>query len=283
MEYVPSLSEDRSLHTKYHAQYISGVDVGKDFVSKARPRSIYYGAISGDIVCAVDCFDKPWRKQKAQTVLEMVQRELGAVEIPQQELWESKKEDGVRYRAYLYVRSGKCIGFLLVQRITQAHEIEKPASSSAKMEKQDVKEANGKSTAAVALRARRQATQDRENELLRQPVQLSKKTLHATLGVARVWTASPFRRQGIAIGLLDTALEHHNDLSDLDDSGKERDLEARLDEGTRKELEDLNTIVPTDHDSVRKEDVAFSQPTESGTRLARKWFGDSWKWKVYLD
>jgi N-acetyltransferase len=283
MEFVPSLSEDRALHNKYHAQYINGVDVGKEFVSKARPRSIYYGAVSGDIVCAVDCFDKSWRKQKAQTVLEMVQRELGAVEIPQQDLWESRKEDGVRYRSYLYVRNGKCIGFLLTQRITHAYEIEKPVSISAKVEKQDVKELDGKATAAAALRARRQATQDRENELLRQPIQLSKTTRPAALGVARVWTASPYRRQGIAIGLLDAALEHHNDLSKLKISGKKRDLEARLGEGTRKELEDLNTIVPKDHDSVRKEDVAFSQPTESGTRLARQWFGDSWKWMVYVD
>jgi hypothetical protein len=34
---------------------------------------------------------------------------------------------------------------------------------------------------------------------------------------------------------------------------------------------------------VDKERVAFSQPTESGGNLARKWFGRQSGWHVYID
>lgn len=35
--------------------------------------------------------------------------------------------------------------------------------------------------------------------------------------------------------------------------------------------------------TVGKEQIAFSQPTESGQNLARKWFRQEFGWLVYVD
>lgn len=68
------------------------------------------------------------------------------------------------------------------------------------------------------------------------------------LGVTRIWTSRPFRRKGIAEILLDCARRHFF-------YGME----------------------------VTKDLVAFSQPTESGAQLARRWYGAETGWHVFRD
>lgn len=70
----------------------------------------------------------------------------------------------------------------------------------------------------------------------------------AVLGISRIWTSNLHRKSGVATTLLESAR------SDF-----------------------LYGI------TVPKEQVAFSQPTESGGRLARKWFGRRSGWHVYVD
>jgi N-acetyltransferase len=68
----------------------------------------------------------------------------------------------------------------------------------------------------------------------------------ASIGISRIWTSNAARRSGIAIRLLDTVTLT------------------------------FQALVP-----VRKDQTAFSQPTEMGARLARKWFGREMGWLVY--
>lgn len=70
----------------------------------------------------------------------------------------------------------------------------------------------------------------------------------ALLGVSRIWTSRSHRRQGIAETLLDCARRHFF-------YGME----------------------------VTKDLIAFSQPTDSGGKLARQWFGARSGWHVYRD
>lgn len=70
----------------------------------------------------------------------------------------------------------------------------------------------------------------------------------ALLGVSRIWTSRSHRRQGIAETLLDCARRHFY-------YGME----------------------------VTKDLIAFSQPTDSGGKLAREWFGAYSGWHVYRD
>jgi len=70
----------------------------------------------------------------------------------------------------------------------------------------------------------------------------------AMLGISRIWTSNDSRRQGIARKLLDCAIEN---------------FEFAI--------------------SIPKDRVAFSQPTDSGAKLARVWFGKEDGWLVYAE
>ena len=70
----------------------------------------------------------------------------------------------------------------------------------------------------------------------------------ALLGVMRIWTSRSFRRRGIAETLLDCARRHFF-------YGLE----------------------------VTKDLVAFSQPTESGAKLAKRWYGLETGWHIFKD
>jgi N-acetyltransferase len=66
------------------------------------------------------------------------------------------------------------------------------------------------------------------------------------MGISRIWVSKCARKQGIAKRLLRFAAKRF-----------------------------------IYHFNIPKEQIAFSQPTESGTRLARKWFGKESGWLVY--
>ncbi|KAF2443922.1 sister chromatid cohesion acetyltransferas-like protein Eco1 [Karstenula rhodostoma CBS 690.94] len=70
----------------------------------------------------------------------------------------------------------------------------------------------------------------------------------AILGISRIWTSNLHRKHGVATTLLNSA--RSNFLYGM---------------------------------TIGKEEVAFSQPTESGGKLARKWYGREAGWLVYID
>ncbi|KAK5125198.1 hypothetical protein LTR85_000874 [Meristemomyces frigidus] len=281
MEYVASSAEDRRLHDKYHKQNTEGYDVGKDFVQKARDDSVFAGAESGDSVCAIDCLDKPARKKKAQAVLEIVQRELGAVPIPEKQIWDHKDTESLlegepRYTAYMYIRGSKCVGFMLIEKIEEAYSVVEPASTALK--RAASADDKGK-TALSALKARKQATEEAAARAASQPIQLSQNTRPAKIGISRIWTSPTHRHQNIGITLLDTAVLHHAQRAE------QSEQKLRRDDST---TQAADAVVLDEHlkpvGKLRgKDDVAFSQPTEAGARLARRWFGKLYGWTVYVD
>ena len=261
MEYVASSEEDRRLHAMYHKQNTEGYDVGKEFVQKTPAGKLFPGATSKDSICAVDCFDTHHRKRKARAALEIVQRELGAVPIAEDDLWNKKGRDArPEYCAYLYIRHTKCVGYLLVQRITDAQVVLAPRDAVAK---QPVKR---RGSALAELRARKEAAAKALDVAASQPLQLSQSGRPATIGISRIWTSSIHRQQNIATSLLDCAVAQATppELVKATESQPGRGPETRC-------------------TASSKDAVAFSQPTEAGIRLARKWFGKLYGWKVYLD
>lgn len=77
---------------------------------------------------------------------------------------------------------------------------------------------------------------------------VSKASKPAILGVSRIWTSSSHRKHGVASTLLHAAKS--NFLYGM---------------------------------TISKEEMAFSQPTESGGKLARRWYGRDAGWLVYID
>lgn len=292
MEYVPSSAEDRKLHDKYHKQNLDGFDLGKDFVAKkrrdGRKLSVFKGVKEGDAIVYLDCYDNHHRKKKGQAVLEVVQRELGAVAIPEAEIWDLKNEEinipESKYKSFLYIRGNKCVGYLLTQRIAAALEVVKPPDTNreeilcttASKPESSMK----KRTALEKLKARKQqeadaakALEDELAEASQHPLHLSDTRHSAVMGISRIWTSSSHRSHGIAQCLLNTAINRHNSIRDLDDHHEE----AYTVEHGKPLPDDMRRRIE------RKQDVAFSQPTEAGAKLARKWFGRAYGWRVYVD
>ena len=283
MEYIASSDEDRKLHDMYHKQNLEGYDVGKDFLSKGRVGSVFKTAKEGDEIAAVDRHDNAWRRKRARAALDVVQRELGAVDIPEDQLWDKEtvhamsKAGASRHTVYMYVRQTKCVGFLLVEHIAEAKKVLEPAKPpSAK----DTPPSTAKTSALERLRARRAQQEEEDNSIAYQPIRIATKSSPAKLGISRIWTAPTHRGQGIANALLDQAIEHYNDRDSENNNAKRIDAVISQQDSVGEEPEQATNF---DLEVVSKDHVAFSQPTDAGAKLARKWFGKKFGWLVYVD
>jgi len=282
MEYVASSAEDRDLHDKYHRQTVEGYDVGLDFVQRARERTVFHGAKGEDSVCAVDCSDKPARKRRAQAVLEIVQRELGAVPIPGKEIWDVSSTGAMgdcepKFTTYLYIRGTKCVGFLLTEAISSARRVLQTAQKTRRTES-----SISTGGALSSLRARKQAAEDAAREAANQPIELSDTSYPAKLGISRIWTSPHHRHHNIATTLLDTAILHQNQRTAHDE--EVGPAKTPCSDHTRPSITaDSDGLLESSQRLMRKEDVAFSAPTGAGARLARRWFGKLYGWGVYVD
>lgn len=224
MTYVRSSTEDSALHDKYHTRDLNGVDLGKPFRKWAETRQVWRGR-DGALVVPVDRTDKSFERRKACEVLDIVQTELGAVDIGEQELWSRltegygiEAEQRGRYRAFMYLVGLKCVGLCLAKHIRTARR--------------------------VVEHVRTDADEGFENRGLL----VSEEVENAMVGISRIWTSKSHRGRGIA-GLM------------------------------------LGCVARNFHPKgpVQKTQIAFSQPTTSGTALARRWMGQEYGWLVYVD
>lgn len=276
MEYIASSEEDRKLHDKYHKQNAEGFDVGKEFLSKGREGTIFKTSSKEDVIAAVDAFDSVWRKKRAQAALDVVQRELGAVDIPDEQIWSTnarhlgENSSLGRFTVYMYVRQQKCIGLLLAEQITEARKVLEPAKPSAATAAPETV----KMSALERLRAKRVAQQASDKAAASQPIQLATKSSPAVLGISRIWVSSSQRGHGIAEVLLNQTLQHHNERASI----------VTRDQSSPKTQHDEETKDPSAAPKqISKNQVAFSQPTAAGAKLARKWHGRNYGWLVYID
>ena len=239
MEYVPANDEDASLHRMFHNMNSEGVELGKTFMKSAMKWVYEVSHIEGSVV-VVDRKISPPARKVVQKVLGTVNKELSAVDIDDAVLWSQRildeKESGPavrqsdaekrndhksdRYKVFLHVKDGRCVGLCLAERITRAHRVK---GEEKQKEKGD---------ASVGVKS--------------SSISVEEETVPAVVGVSRIWTSKSFRRKGIANNLLECVTSQFI-------YGME----------------------------IEKEEVAFSQPTESGGHLARAWYGEESGWLVY--
>jgi N-acetyltransferase len=248
MEYVPSAPEDIALHKKFHAQHLNGVSMDRDFLAKVKSEKAVWHGPQGDFIISLSGSQDPkhWLK-KARAVFDMATSDLGAVDIPDEKLWGSqlnttgarhkaivaKEETNDRYKLYLYMDNGRCVGLCLAEGIDKAFRV---VELEKKVDKEKAEEMGKEREASDPAEARR-------NELL----SISQDTDEAAIGISRIWTSRGSRKKGIARAL-------------------------------------LKCVAKTFLSKVASKDmVAFSQPTEMGTALARRWFGQEYGWHVYID
>ncbi|KAG8630380.1 hypothetical protein KVT40_001999 [Elsinoe batatas] len=224
MTFVRSDPGDIALHNKYHTRNMNGVDLGKAFRKWSDTNAVWKGS-EGRLMVVVDGASKSFEKRKAREVLDVVQTELGAVDIPDYDLWaveepgENEKDGDARYRAFLYMVGPSCVGLCLAKRISEAREVISPSAED-----------------GIGAGAQEEA------------LTVADESRTVDTGISRIWTSKSHRKKGIGTALLDcVSRSFHPDRS------------------------------------VQKEEIAFSQPTTSGTALARKWFGKQYRWLVYVE
>lgn len=187
MEYRPSSPEDAALHKKFHAQNVGGIDLGKKFVDSILVNQKVWTGSGGDMIIVVNRSAEARKRRVVESVLDVVEKELGGVGIDREELWSevsaTSEADAMakcdRYKAYLYIRGHKCVGVCLAERIRQAYQVLAPSTHG--------EEGTGSRSSSITV---------------------SEESKSATLGISRVWTSTFARRSGIARKMLDSALDN---------------------------------------------------------------------------
>lgn len=248
MTYTPSDESDTTLHNMYHNRHNSGIELGKPFLKSAMKWCYEVPSIPGSVVVVDRKISLPSRKV-VQKVLEVVNKELGSVDISEEDLWsqrtvpgdadESRKCD--RYKAFLHVIDGKCVAIALAERVSKCYRV-LPASTDAPTDKMDL------DVNAGGAPAKENPQYPLTNTVEHHSLNLSKEMHTAVVGVSRIWTSKTFRRKGIANNLLDCVVNQFI-------YGME----------------------------INREEVAFSQPTDAGANLAKAWFDEPAGWGVYVE
>lgn len=199
MEYVPANEEDATLHRMFHNMNSEGVELGKTFMKSAMKWVYEVANIEGSVV-VVDRKISPPARKVVQRVLGTVNKELSAVDIDDAVLWSQRilddKECGSkikqsesekrndhksdRYKVFLHVKDGRCIGLCLAERITKAHR--------------------------VRGEHRPMGVAERSSGVRSSSISTEEKTVPAVVGVSRIWTSQAFRRKGIANNLLECVM-----------------------------------------------------------------------------
>lgn len=250
MEYIPSNKEDSESHLKFHQMNARGVSVGKGFLKKTGlgkivPKNGSWNA--GEATVMVDFKSSAPAKNKARKVLELVNTELSAADLGEEQLWggiqssntatkrpvgKKRKTEasinepetrGDRFKAFLRIEGDHCVGFCLAEKISVAYRVSDPQTKTP-----------GSGSSGPAPKS--------------SSISHSTASDVALLGISRIWTSRANRKCGVATNLLECARNSFF-------YGME----------------------------VPKELMAFSQPTESGGRLATRYFGAESGWHVYSE
>ena len=314
MEYMPSNSEDAALHKMFHASVVGGVDVPAGFskgaqrvwegarripwvlgdgagkAGRARGRTGGWRAELGvDAIFEVGGESDRAARRVAQRVLEIAEKELGAVEMGEEELWgqlvlkkthpgrevheedveEQKRKEfkpeaklnqedngGLtrdpadadlrcdKHRVYLYIQQNKCVGLCLAERIRRGRAVLPAGSSLYTQPQRRTAIGTGLLPPPPSSPSASAAPTGEEPVTSR----LSSTFQPAVLGISRMWVSHEFRGLGVASHLLHAVYESFS----------------------RKRVVRVN-----------RDKVAFSQPTDAGTKLAKRWFGKDDGWLVY--
>lgn len=222
----------------------------RDFLTKVKFEKAVWHGPQGDFVISLSSQDSKHWLRKARAVFDMATADLGAVDIPDEKLWGSQfattsarsratdanEEKNNRYKLYLYVDNGRCVGLCLAEGIEKAFKVVEPkkkAEVEKEKEAQETEQERETSDPGIV----------RASELL----SISEEADAAAIGISRIWTSRGSRKKGTARALLKCVAK---------------------------------TFLPK---VTSKDMVAFSQPTEMGTALARRWFGQEYGWHVYTD
>ncbi|KAJ4348119.1 uncharacterized protein N0V89_009491 [Didymosphaeria variabile] len=250
MEYVPSLAEDAAVHQKFHAMNIGGVDISKAISERLRQKQVWSGE-DRSFIAVISRRDAIPLRNKAREVLKIVNTELGAVPISDEALWSQTRNSILSNNS-------------ATERAAQQPKKEYSKHFASDRYKVYLYVQGSKCVGACLVEriqeaflvleqpcegdAAAETTGQLPADANSSSICVSEAPKSAILGVSRIWTSKSHRKHGVATTLLNAA--RSNFLYGM---------------------------------TIGKEEVAFSQPTESGGRLARKWYDREAGWPVYID
>ena len=245
MEYIPSIKEDSNLHKDFCGMNVAGVELGRPFLKEeALKHLITQGSRRQEKeghLVVVDRRSSLPMKTKVKRVLEVVNAEMSAAEISDDILWEPQMLDVSEKQTFGKRKDGQ-----------QHHE---KGTDRFKAFMYLIGDRcvgfclAERITNAFSVIDDNAASKTYNNLLFSSKsssISVSKTASIALLGISRIWTCKSYRKRGIALELLDCARD--NFFYGL---------------------------------QIPKNLIAFSQPTESGGRLAAKWFETNADWHVY--
>jgi hypothetical protein len=243
MEYIPSNADDAALHRKFHAMNLGGVDFTKAVVERMRKKAVWSGG-NGSFVAAIGRKDALALRNRISDVLNVVTTELAAVPISDAELWGQASESKFAdaQKDKRDTKTEAASSSPLVDRYKTYLYIRGQKCIGACLAERVWEAFRVLEQSNASAQTRHLPTESQSSS-----ISISSSIDPVLLGISRIWASNQHRKQGIATRLLECAR------SDF-----------------------LYGIV------VNKEQVAFSQPTESGGNLARRWFGRQAGWHVYL-
>ena len=243
MEYVPSNNEDAALHKEYHDLNVSGVDLGKGFAKDPGVKSVYTSSELLEEDETVLAIDKGCLPKTRSKVKR-------TLELVNAELSATDIDEDTLWSSARPIEHSRDL-----RKGTKDQADDGGARFRAFLLLSGDKcigfclAQKIKSSHAVV---RSNNCSDPDEDTLAgfsgSSISVSRKPSVALLGIARIWTSRKFRGRGLAAVLLDCARSSYF----------------------------YGIEVP-------KELTAFSQPTESGGKLARKWYGKEHGWHVYHD
>lgn len=246
MEYIPSNAEDMAMHRKFHSINLGGVDFSKPVVERLRKNQLWSSG-DGSFITVISRKDATALRNRASEVLKVVTMELGADTITDEELWSRAGAASIAE-----VREGEP-----GSSDSEAHTIYESASPLVDRFKMYLYVAGNKCIGAclaeriweghAVLSEEEKTKAEYELPVQSSSISIGTASIPAILGISRIWASNEHRKQGIATKLLDSA-----------------------------RADFLYGMV------IEKKSVAFSQPTESGGNLARRWFGRQAGWSVYI-
>ncbi|MDI1485138.1 MAG: hypothetical protein OHK93_000273 [Ramalina farinacea] len=244
MEYIPSNKEDLALHKDFCGINANGIEVGKSFLQDNTLRRVLYKRTGKDDieVIVVDRRSSPAAQRKLSKILEVVNVKLSAAVMSEEILW-APQESSNHDSNPLAKRSGRR------DQPTKAGDSFKAFVHLLGERCVSVCLAEKVSRAFPVIDVRPQArTGDTASFDPSNGSSLSVSTSAdiALLGVSRIWVSKAYRRRGLAFAMLESA--RNNFFYGL---------------------------------QVPKNLMAFSQPTESGGRLAKRWFEAETGWHIY--
>lgn len=241
MEYIPSVSEDFALHKDFHNMNKNGIDVGKIFMKDAATKSVLPGTKRLQGDEAVIIVDRRSSIGSRKKVNKIL-------EVVNSELSATAIEDNHLWGV-----------MASTSRIPSTRKTSSDGSNEGTTRFKAFAYLIGDKCVSFCLvekvsLAHRvidpSTTEPEDVGKIKQAdtssVFVSDKQDVVLLGISRIWTSRSHRRRGIALTLLECARKHFF-------YGVE----------------------------VTKDLIAFSQPTDSGGRLAKRWFGTSAGWHAY--